>query len=87
MEPKKSPIPEIPGNQPLHPRADAAVRAYRATGGQTDMLGSYTGITHNLTADGLMRADSPMAYNGSPANGAPELVPPDVDPVQDADDL
>ena len=59
------------------PLAEDCIRAYRTTGEDTDVLGSYTGIYRNGTV-----TDAPLYSPYSFAASAEDSVP-----VQDADDL
>lgn len=58
-------------------RAEECIRAYRNTGDDTDVLGSYTGIYRD---SGSMGAPLYTPYDYT-------MVADDTAPVQDADDL
>ena len=59
------------------PKVEECIEAYRGTGNETDVMGSYTGVYHDAP---LFGAPFYSSYDYS-------MVVDDTVPVQDADDL
>lgn len=59
------------------PKVEECIRAYRESGNETDVQGSYTGIYRDAPLDG---APLYCSYDYT-------MVVDDTEPVQDADDL